>query len=55
MNELMEPHPAVRHWLDRVEETTAPHYADVTSVMRKFAKRIKEAREKKEAAAQSKL
>ena len=55
MQELLEPHPSVGAWMKRVAERTAPHYDEVTALMRKAAKRFKEDRDKQAAQASSKM
>ena len=55
MQELLEPHPQVSTWMKRVAERTAPHYNDVTAIMRKAAKRFKEDRDKQVSQSSSKL
>ena len=53
--ELLEPHREVRTWMKRVAERTAPHYEEVTALMRTAAKRFKEDRDKQVAQTSSKL
>lgn len=43
--ELLEPFPKVRAWMNRVAETTEPHWTAVTAVLQKVVKRGRERRQ----------
>ena len=55
MQELLEPHPAVRHWMARVALTTEPHYDVVSELLRKAAKRFRGDKEMTQVAKKCKL
>ena len=55
LQELLEPYPQVSEWMKRVAARTAPHYDDVTAIMRKAAARFKEDRDEQVAQSSSKL
>ncbi len=55
MQELLEPHPQVSSWMKRVAARTAPHYDDVSMILRKAARRFKEDRDKQASQSASKL
>ena len=46
MQELLVPHPDATTWMKRVSERTAPHYEEVSVLLRKAAKRFKQDRDK---------
>ena len=46
MQELLQPYPDIAAWMKRVSERTAPHYGEVSALLRKAAKRFKQDRDK---------